>query len=518
MALRGCISIDHLSLQILLQENPSWVGTPVAVTRDERPQSPILSLTREAREKGLAVGMKYANALSIVPSLRARAVSQDRLASARERIVTALSAFTPDIEPCPFDTDSLWVNVEGLLSLFESHARWSEQVRASLAAEGFRAHVVIGFTRFGTWAIVRSRARSMVFSTAEEEQALMARSSVDILPLPQRVKGTLRKLEIRTVRQFVSLPDGETTRRFGREAGLLSHAILSDDPLPIQPLLLKETMSCARHLDSPLSDLGLLMPHLEELLAVEVARAERDRSVISGLAVTLRTEDGDLTTDLVRPAVPTLDMLPLLRLVHLRMSARQFTSGVEDIEIRSARTQPSRAQEELFEVRGRDLKAGARAFAAIRARFGDESVAMAELADSWLPERSFKWVPVDTPALPRKRSTQGALAGGAAGAAGPAGAAGAGGAAGTSGAGGAAGSGRQAAVRRLLHRPAETRLDPRARRAAAGPFVLSGSWWGAGGKDAAFLRDYYFQESESSVLWTYVDRLTGQLWLQGIVD
>jgi protein ImuB len=492
MALRGCISIDHLSLQTLLKENPSWAGTPVAVTKDERPHSPILSLNREAREKGLSVGMRYANALSIVPSLRARAVSSERVSSARERIVSTVSTFTPDIEPCPFDTDSLWVNVEGLLSLFESHACWSEKVRAALAAEGFRASVVIGFTRFGTWAIARSRARSLVFSSAEDEQALMGKSSVDILPLPQRVKSTLRKLEIRTVRQFVTLPEGETARRFGREAGLLRQAILSDDPLPIQPLVLKETMVCALHLDTPLSDLGLLLPHIEELLAVEAARAERDNAVISGLTVTLRTEDGDVTTDLVRPAVPTLATVPLLRLINLRLSARQFTSGVEDIEIRSTRTQPSRAQEELFEVRGRDLKAGARAFAAMRARFGNESVARAELADSWLPERSFRWVPLEKPGLPRPRRADEAAAGE---------------------------SRSQAVVRRMFHTPAaQARLDRQSARAGAGPFVLSGSWWGAGGKDSPILRDYFFTDSDGGVLWTYVDRLTGQLWLQGIVD
>ena len=131
-------------------------------------------------------------------------------------------------------------------------------------------------------------------------------------------------------------------QRFGKEAGLLRAAILSDDPLPIQPVAVKETTPCARHLDSPLVDLDLLMPHIDELLAIEAGRAEEERSVISGLTLILRTEDGEITTDDIRPAVPTLQTSLLRRLIHLRLSARQFTSGVEDIEIRSARTRPSR--------------------------------------------------------------------------------------------------------------------------------------------------------------------------------
>ena len=400
MGLRGCINAPGLPLQVLLNDNPAWQGSPVAVTRDERPQSPILALNRAARGKGLAVGMKYASALSLVPGLRARAVAQDRIIAARERIVRVLSGFTPDIEPCAFDTDAFWVSVDGLRSLFASESRWIEIVRGALAAEGFRVNIVVGFTRFGTYAIARSRLRSLVFTSPGEENALMSRSSIDTLPLPPRTKSTLRKLEIRTVQQFVALPPGETVRRFGKEAGLLRTAIVSDDPMPIQPVALSEPVPCRRRLDAPLTDLALIMQHVDELLAIEVRDAEAQKSVISVLTLVLRTEEGEVTTDVIRPASPTLKTPLLRRLVQLRLSARQLSSGVADIEIQSERTRPSQRQEELFVAKGRDLQAGGRAFAAIRARFGNESVTCARIRDSHLPERSFTWVPLARPVLP----------------------------------------------------------------------------------------------------------------------
>ena len=486
MGLRGCISIDSLPLQILLNDNPSWVGTPVAVTREEKPQSPILALNREARDSGLAVGMKYASALSIVPDVRARAVPEDRIAGARAHVVQSLIAFTPDIELCPWDADALWVSVEGLRSLYASDAHWSQKVRGALKAEGYTAIVVIGFTRFGTYATARTRSRSMVFASREQEQELMGRSPVDVLPLPQRVKNTLRKLEIRTVRHFVSLPEGESIRRFGKEAGILRRAILSDDPLPIQPVAVSEKVPSGRHLDTPLVDLGMLMPHIDELLAIEAERAEAKRSVIAGLTFILRAEDGEVTTDLIRPAVPTLDAALLGRLIALRLSARQFSSGVEDIEIRSARTHPSRTQEELFPAPGRDPQAGARAIAAIRARFGDDSVTYAQLSDSWLPERSFQWVPLKGIALPRPPAGSGAMR-------------------------------SPTAVRRILNAPRETR-QARPDSPNGGPLVLSGSWWGTGNGDAPFRREYFFQRSGNGVQWLYVDKLTGTTWVQGAVD
>ena len=165
MGLRGCISIESLPLQILLKANPAWTGTPVAVTKEEKPQSPILALNREAREKGLAAGMRYANALSLVPNLKARAVAPERIAEARHRIVHVISAFTPDIELCPFDTDALWASVDGLRSLFGTEAEWSREVRKSLSAEGYKAVVVVGFTRYGTYATARSRSTRRAFSS-----------------------------------------------------------------------------------------------------------------------------------------------------------------------------------------------------------------------------------------------------------------------------------------------------------------------------------------------------------------
>ncbi len=492
MALRGCISIDCLPLRILLQENPAWEGTPIAVTKEEKPQSQILAVNREARERGVSAGMRYASALSLVPSLRARAVPPGRIEQARDRIVRLLSSFTPDIELCPFDTGALWVSVDGLRSLFSSESRWIEKVRTALAADGFPASVVVGFTRFGTYAIARSGSRRLVFASPEEEHALMGRSSLDILPLSQRTKSLLRKLEVRTVRQFVSLPEREAVQRFDKEAGLLRRAILSDDPLPIQPLPQKVKVPCARHLDAPLSDLDLLMPHIDELLSLEVGRAERETSVISGLTLILRTEEGEISTDVIRPAVPTLRVPLLRRLIQLRLSARQFSSGVEEIEIRSNRTQPSRTQEELFTARGRDLQAGARAFAAIRARFGNGSVTRAELRDSYLPERSFTWVPLDRPVLPAPRREMPAA--------------------------GRPTPVRPTAVRRILLKRTQARLDSQIPDGMAGPFIVSGSWWGSGSRDAPYLRHYYFRETPAGTLWIFVDKLTDTTWVQGAID
>ncbi len=485
MPLRGCVRIHCLPLQVLLADNPSWKGTPVAVTRDERPQSPILALNRPAREKGLTEGVRYASALSLVPGLRARKVPPARIQQAHDRVAKLLSSFTPDIEPCPFDQDVFWVSVEGLRSLFGNESRWILEARAALKSSGFASRIVVGFTRFGTYVLSRAGSRSTVLSSREEERALVERSPIDALPLPPKTRMILRRLEVRTIRQFVSLPPGETERRLGKEAGRLRAAMDADDPLPIQPLQVRENVPCRRRLDAPLADVALLLPHIEELLQEEAARVEAERCVIAGLVLTLHTEDGEAGSDLIRPAVPTSNTAMLMRLIQLRLADRHFRAGVERIEIRCVRARPSRKQEELFGTRGRDLAAGARAFAVIRARFGEHAVSVARPVSSHLPEQSFQWAALDRPVLPSALPAS------------PAG-------------------NCPAAVRRIFTAPSQLAVGASRGSRAADLFVSTGGW--AEGADAAVSRAYRFERTRDGISWIYDDRVTGSTWKQGVVD
>ncbi|HTP59024.1 MAG TPA: hypothetical protein VMM82_08910 [Spirochaetia bacterium] len=525
MALRGCINIDSLPLCILLNDNPSWKGMPVAVTREEKPRSPILALNREAREHGLAVGMRYAQALALVPGLRARAVAQVRVGEAQSLVMKELSAFTPDVEPCSFDDNAFWASVDGLRSLFPSESIWADKVRSALSGKGFPASVVIGFTRFGTYAIARSQPRRFVFSSRQEERTTMEKSSIDILPLPGRARNTLRKLGVHTVRQFIALPQAETEQHLGTEAALLRSLVLSDDPLPVSSCGVKEDLGSTRHLDAPVGDLPQLMEQIDQLLAVERARAEAAASVISSLTLTLRSEDGNVTTDIIRPSAPTLHTPLLSRLIHLRLCSRQLSSGVEDLQVRTTRTQPSREQQWLFASRGRDLAAGSRAFASLRARFGNECVVCARLCDSHLPERSFTWVSMERPVLPSVRQDSQPKdstvlvrrilveprldsllrEGGGPGEA-PSGAPGGA----PNGGPGPAPSGAPNGVPDVA--PSGAPGD------APIPFLLSGAWWEDNEDAGSFVREYSFQKTRAGIPWLFRDVRTGARFIQGLVD
>lgn len=482
MALLGCISFPQLALQILLQKRPGWRELPAAVVREEKPMSPLLLLNEAARKRGARAGMRFAEALSIVPDLRAAAAPREETRDAMDRIIALLATYTPEIEPCPFDPDALWVNVAGLQTLFVSLSRWIVGLQASLSAAGYRARIVVGYTRLGTYVIVRSRQKSEILASEEAEREAVARSGLSALPLSPRTLSALSRLSIRTVRDFLKLPRGETLRRFGGEARAIVDLAQSSRSLPIQPVGIPERATLACCLETPAADLHRLMPHVEALLDRAVARARARGRMIVELGISLHAELGGSLVEVIRPAEPASRSATLRRLAYLRLSGREYPSAIERIELSAVETAVAREQGELFSAASRDLDAGARAFALIRARFGNDAVVRARIVDSHLPELAFRWEAVERPAAPDLPL------------------------------GSPCGKG---AVRRILEAAKSARGRPGASAKAAGPFAVSTGWWSL----AEEAREYSFERSaKGEILWVYRDEASGALRIQGVVD
>ena len=98
----------------------------------------------------------------------------------------------------------------------------------------------------------------------------------------------------------------------------------------------------------------------------------------------------------IQPAAPTLVPKVLLELIRLRLQAvRKLPDGVMEIVLVARETPAVEKQHELFAVKKRrDLDAGARALARVKAALGDDAVVRAEPRDAHLPEARFAWAPL----------------------------------------------------------------------------------------------------------------------------
>ncbi len=496
MARLACIDVPALPLQLLLIEHPEWRAGPVAVVAEDRPQAPLLYVSEQARRVGILPGQRFTAALGLSKDLRAGTVSASHVAENVAKLTERLRRFSPGVQPDDVHPGVFWLDADGLERLFPSLGEWAARIVSDLDAAGIVATVVVGFTRFGTYALARSSRGITVLGARADELAAVRGVRLARLDLETDARDRLAALGVRTVGGFLDLPPSGIRRRFGAAAERLHRLATGDlwDPFVAAPP--EERHERELDLEAPETDaerlLFLVKQHLDSLLS-DLARRSK---ALTALELHLRLNNGHEQSLRLATATPTLDAVQILGLVRLRLETLRLSSGVVSLRFTAEATRATPEQVRLFtEQAQRDSEAVRRALARLRAEFGDDVVVRARLRDAHLPGARFVWEPMtqlpDRPPAPR-HVVQPPL------------------------------------IRRVYDTPVA--LPPRPRhepdgwllRGIAegrverllGPYVVAGAWW-----QREVRRDYYFaQTSRGELLWIYYDRTRRRYYLAGRVE
>ena len=546
----ACVDLPALPLQLLVRRHPEWRGLPVAVAAEDSPQAELLWVNEAARAAGILPGVRYAAALSLDCNLRADTIDQRTISAATDRLQRHLLRYSPQVEPARHEPGVFWLNADGLERLYGSPLDWAKRLQRSLQRVGLVASVVVGFTRFGSYCLARTRRGVSLLCSRESEAAASSHVSLARLVLFPRLRDDLERLGVRTVGQLLTLPAAGFTGRFGPEAAALYELARGERFAPLQPVVPPEPDRVRWDLDEPETDAWRLMFLIKRLLSPLLGHlADRRQAVAQlqldfvladgacanhGLAdrgTTDRGTTGHSTTDrnlvdrtrrreTLEPAAPTLDIVLLMELVRLRLENLALAAGVEQVVLEVVGIDAPPEALRLFQERPRrDPRAALRAIARLRAEFGDQAVVCAELRSGHLPIASFRWTMVQDLALPQpsappKPAIHTKLPPGGTPAASP----------------GQDGSpARRPLIRRLLARPRPLASDGRNGPGLPGregpdlsadhprlhgPYFLSGGWW-----RREVRRAYHFVEDAHGALWwVYYDQCRGRWYLQGWVE
>jgi protein ImuB len=383
-----------------------------------------------------------------------------------------------------------------MLRLYASLSTWGEAIITTLRQVGWKARLVIGFSRFATAAIVRTLQKSVVVFTDSKEETLAVRQvPLARLSLPPQVSGVLSQLDIKTVGSLWQLPRGALRERFGTEVTDLVHSAESSDWPPLQSWQRKMPLTASFDLETPESNQTRLLFLFRRLLPPLLRTLHSQRQAATALQWTFTLDDHTHHDDQLRPAAPTLDEAQLIDLIRVRLESLTLSSGVTKVKLLIDSCGANDEQLRLFsrDTR-RDFAAANRALARVRAAFGPHSVVRARLHAGHLPEAQFVWELVEEIIQPRPRIlTESVL------------------------------------VRRLLTQPFTLLSPPRQLRnegwliagaelgavtQVTGPFVITGGWW-----QRMIEREYgYVDTQRGDLLWVYYDRRRRQWLLQGRVE
>jgi protein ImuB len=490
----ACIDLPAFPLQLLLRKHPDWRLHPAAIVEADTPQGTILWINEKARAAGIATGMRYAAGLSLAAGLRAAVVTPSDIDDEIAQLAELLRRFTPFVEPGEDEPGVFWLDAKGLLRLFGSLSEWASSLHAELVRAGFVASLAVGFDRFAVYAVAKGKRAVRLFDSEAGERDAAREVRLDRLSLPTAARDTLLKLGVTTVGQFVDLPLDGLSVRFGPEVRRLHRWASGALTQPLAPVHPDVPATRRLILDNPELDASRIVARIEEAIGPMLDEIAAKGRALAELQLAFRFERLGDHLESIQPAAPTLVPKILLELIRLRLQAvRQLPDGVMEIMLVARETPAAEKQRELFAVKKRrDLDAGARALARVKAALGDDAVVYASPRDAHLPEARFVWAPMT--ALPEAKPRP---------------------------------VDEPRLVRRLYTTPVP--LPPRERhepdgwllRGLAqgpvvkvnGPYAVSGWWW-----KKPIEREYHFAETKTGQnLWVFFDRGKSRWFLQGEV-
>jgi protein ImuB len=498
MSRLACLDLPALPLQLAQRANADWRNRAVVVVDRDSPRGFVLFANERARASGILPGLRYAAGLSLDAELRAAVLAPDLVRTELTTLTTLLQRFTPSVEVSPFEEEPgvFWLDADGMLRLYPSLEAWAQAVRAAVGAVGLASAIAVGFSRFGSYATVRGLAGrgQVVWTSDEDERLAAARVPLHRVGLDPKVREALDQLGVHRVGQLARLPEAGLLRRFGPRVHRLHQQARGVREEPLTPAAAEVPLTSRLDFDDPVADREALLFFGKQLLDPLLGRLHGRGEALRELTLAMAIAGAPPVTTTLRPAEPTLDAAQLLNLLRLRLELVTLPKGAHALSLEVRGHPATREQLALFleAKKTRDLAAGDRALARIRAALGDGAVVCARLRSGHLPEAGFTWEPLTHLVAPKPRPP----------------------------------------LQRPLMRRLRARPQPLAPRSAhepdgwlprgpshgpveklIGPFTISGGWW-----HTEQQRDYYYAElARGGLCWIYYDRPRRRWFLHGEV-
>lgn len=397
----ACVDIQALPLQLLLRAHADWRHKPAVVVDRDKPQGVILWVNREAHARRILPGMRYAAGLALARDLRGGCVDDAAIDAAVETVLQRLWSFSPQIEPAAAEPGVFWLNASGLSPIFPSLRTWAASIREDLLEEHLRAVVGVGFSRFGSYAAAKASGRNVLFGSLEEEQRHIRRIPIERILRDANLRDTLLKLGVVSLGQFIDLPAEGIRKRFGAEAEALHALARGAGWTPLQPREIFEPVELHTDFDWPEEKVERLMLRLGRMLQDALAELARRHEILNTAEIALLLDNGLEQHERIAPAAPTRDRHQILLLIRLRMERIELPAGVCEMILRAEGVPIVEGQLEMFREARRSYDDAQRAFATIRAEFGNDAVLCAELQAGHLPEAQYDWKRLETLGTPQ---------------------------------------------------------------------------------------------------------------------
>jgi protein ImuB len=214
--------------------------------------------------------------------------------------------------------------------------------------------------------------------------------SLERLGMRAKTRDGLERLGLECLGDLARFGVDALRMRYGEEAARWCRVAQGYEVWPLCAEPHVQALRVALPIEPPDTDVTRLCFLLEGGLRVLFEQLVSRGESAGTLWLTLKLERGGTHQERLEPARATREAPLWIELLRLRLASVSLGAPVEEVvlEVEGVAAQPG--QERLFPS-GRDLAAGDRALARVRAMFGEQSVRRARLCEGHLPEAKFRW-------------------------------------------------------------------------------------------------------------------------------
>ncbi len=376
------------------RQQPGLRLRPVAITTKEKGGQAIVGYNVQAIRLGIRAGMKLADANALEPKLLVFDDDPVRDQRALDALAGWCERFTPFVA---IDVPGgLYLDITGCAHLFGGEQALLQRVLGSLRQIGYESYAAIADTPGAAWAIARyatSPERSGIVVPPERQAQALERLPVSALRLSGETETVLQRLGLRRIGELYAIKRAALAKRFGPEVLLRLDQALGNQPEPISPRRPTAEHIAKELFVEPISTREAIEAatfRMLETLCANLVEASRGARMVE-----LRwwRVDGEVGEIQIGTSAPSRAPKHLLRLFAERLDKIDPGFGIEAMALHAVRTDVM-AVSQL----GMDTQNGQANLAALidrlSTRFGKGVAVRFAPAESWLPERAVRKVPV----------------------------------------------------------------------------------------------------------------------------
>ena len=358
----------------------------VAVRRTGR-QRIVVDADRIARELGVTIGMRVAQAQALVPNLICMSCEAARDAQILRDIAAWALRYAPQTSPAL--PDGIWIDATGSAHLHGGERQMLDDMAARLERAGMHAQAAIADTPGAAHAAARFSGHRISVLPPGKTVSALADLPVTALRLSEETAHTLKLLGFDRIGQLIEAPRPPLAQRLGTEVQLRLDQACGEVFEPISPVPQSETVEARLTFAEPLLTAEGFHCTIAMLVEKVTSRLEQTGLGARKLGLCLERVDGSFQFVSAGTAKPSRNAPHLARLLRERVERIDPGFGVEAARLTVLLAEPlmySQTKTSLTEQQ--DSPGLANLVDCLANRLGVERVYRLNPAESDMPERA----------------------------------------------------------------------------------------------------------------------------------